>query len=103
MVPNNFTTKSREAIEAAQALKDGHSNPELDPLHLLLALLEQDGGVVRSILKKIGVDATVIAKAAVQSIDALPTADEETGDTLQIVLASATMKVLREAEKQASH
>ena len=51
-----FTTRSREAIEAAQvaATTAGHSATE--PIHLLVALLRQEDGTTRSLVTKAGVD-----------------------------------------------
>ena len=57
MQPDRFTIKSQEAVAAAQRLASENSNPEVAPPHLLLALLEQDEGVVVPVLQRLGVDA----------------------------------------------
>ncbi|MBI4457835.1 AAA family ATPase, partial [Candidatus Uhrbacteria bacterium] len=102
MMPNNFTTKAREAIEAAQQLTLANANPALDPLHLLAALLAQKDGVVFSVCKKIGVNMLSAAAAVKAAIDALPKVEAESSETLQIILAPPTVKVFRRAEKQAT-
>ncbi|MEM7028461.1 MAG: ATP-dependent chaperone ClpB [Chloroflexota bacterium] len=51
---NKFTEKSQEAILAAQQLAEDYSHSEITPDHLLLALLQQEGGVVPQIFNKLG-------------------------------------------------
>ena len=55
MAFEKFTIKSREAIAEAQRLAGRLGNPEIRCGHLLAALLNQDGGVVPSILQNVGV------------------------------------------------
>ena len=62
MMPNNFTTKSREALEAAQKIALDAQHPEFHPLHLLTALLGQADGVVVSVMKKMGVNLEQISR-----------------------------------------
>jgi len=50
-----FTVKSQQAIQQAQARAAEFGNPELQPVHLLLALLEDREGVIPAVLEKIGV------------------------------------------------
>ncbi|MCC7357212.1 ATP-dependent chaperone ClpB [Candidatus Uhrbacteria bacterium] len=56
MLPQNFTTKSQEALQLAHQLAFSNGQQALEPVHLLTALLEQDGGVVPSLLKKLQTD-----------------------------------------------
>ncbi len=56
MLPQNFTTKSQEAIQRAHMLATENSQQQLEPIHLLHALLDQEEGIVVSILKKLGSD-----------------------------------------------
>jgi ATP-dependent Clp protease ATP-binding subunit ClpB len=53
---SHFTNKAQEAILAAQGLAQQKQHAKIDPEHLLLALVEQEGGIVRSILDKAGTD-----------------------------------------------
>ena len=55
MQPDRFTIKSQEALQAAQRLAGARRNPQVAPVHLLLALLEQEGGIVVPVLKRLGV------------------------------------------------
>ena len=49
------TTRAQEALRDAQRLAEEHRHGEVDALHLVLALVRQEGGVVPSVLEKIGV------------------------------------------------
>ncbi|GAB4342491.1 MAG: ATP-dependent chaperone ClpB [Desulfobulbaceae bacterium] len=69
---DKFTLKSQEAIQAAQSLAREHGNQEIQPEHLLKAILEQPEGVVVPVLKKMGVDPAVILSETNQLIDQLP-------------------------------
>ena len=55
-MPNNFTTKSQEAIQLAQTIANDHGQQGIDPIHLLRALLQQDDSIVITILQKLGVN-----------------------------------------------
>ena len=54
---NRFTEKTQEAIRAAQDKAIRYSHQQIDVEHLLDALLEQEGGLARSVLVKAGYDA----------------------------------------------
>ncbi len=95
---DRFTIKSREALEAAQRLADERRNPQTTPEHLLAVLLEQDGGVVGPVLRKLGVDPGAVRQALGPALDALPKlsagASEPAGGSSELV------QVLRDAEKE---
>ena len=55
-----FTTRSREAIEAAQLAATTAGNTQTEPIHLLVALLRQADGTARSLVTKAGVDAAAL-------------------------------------------
>ena len=50
---DKFTVKAQEAVQRANELASEHGNPELQPLHLLAALLEDKEGIVPPVLEKI--------------------------------------------------
>jgi len=57
---NKITTKLQEALQSAQQLALRSAHPELRSTHLLLALLQQDGGIVSPLLEKAGGDLTAL-------------------------------------------
>jgi ATP-dependent Clp protease ATP-binding subunit ClpB len=60
---NKFTEKAQEAVLGAQHLAAENQHPQVEPEHLLVALLEQPGGVVPSVMRKLSVDPQPLAKA----------------------------------------
>jgi ATP-dependent Clp protease ATP-binding subunit ClpB len=54
--PDKLTVKAQEAVQSAQHLAEEQGHPQLVPLHLLKALLDEEGGIVRPLLEKIGVN-----------------------------------------------
>jgi len=92
---DKFTTRAREAIEAAQlaATSVGHST--LEPIHLLLALLLQNEGSTASVVTKAGVDASELVHAAAAERDKLPSASGAT--VKQPTASAATTRVLASA------
>src|SRR3546814_8782331 len=85
---DKFTTRSREAIEAAQlsATTGGHTQTE--PIHLLVALLREQEGTARNLVTKAGVDADALTGKAEATLSRLPTAS---GATVQQPGASAAL------------
>jgi ATP-dependent Clp protease ATP-binding subunit ClpB len=66
---DKFTVKSREAIADAQRMAGRLQNPEIRPGHLLGALLTQEGGVIPSVIQKVGIDPANIEAECAQIID----------------------------------
>ena len=57
-----YTEKAQEAVIGAQSMADREGHPEITPEHLLLSLIEQDGGVVPEILRKMNIDPAAVAR-----------------------------------------
>ena len=66
------TRNSQEALSIAARRAAADGNPQVDPLHLLAALLDQTGGIATSLLKAVGADPGVIAKEVAEHIAQLP-------------------------------
>ena len=69
---DRFTTKSQEALRAAAALATSRGNPELIPEHLLVAVLEQEGGVGRALVERAGVRAADLTRDLAERLNGLP-------------------------------
>src|SRR6516162_8984685 len=69
---NRFTEKAQEAVLAARSLAARNGQTQIEPEHLLLALLEQEGGVAPAILQKAGLDAGTVRSRAQRVIAQLP-------------------------------
>src|SRR5918912_3373203 len=95
MQADRFTIKSQEAIAAAGSLAGRRRNPQVTPEHLLVVLLEQEGGVVAPVLQKLGANAAAIRAEANAALEGLPTVSaggESAGPSSELV------RVLRDAE-----
>ncbi len=99
MQPDRFTIKSQEALQAAQRLADERRNPQTMPEHLLAVLLEQDGGVVVPVLRKLGVDPTAVRQTNNGALDALPKI-QGSGSAEPAGGSSELVQILRDAEKE---
>src|SRR5437870_1397404 len=71
---NKLTEKAQEAIVAAQRLAEERHNTQLEPIHLLSALMTQEGGVVPSVLEKLGVVVQSLASQVDAAMAKLPRA-----------------------------
>ena len=69
---NRFTEKLQEGVRAAQSLASQRGQQQLDVEHLLLALLEQDGGLAQSVLAKAGVKLEELHRRLTEQLDKLP-------------------------------
>jgi ATP-dependent Clp protease ATP-binding subunit ClpB len=69
---NRCTEKAQEALLSAQKLAARHGQQQIESEHLLLALLEQEGGIVPAILKKAGVDERQLHERLVREVQRLP-------------------------------
>ena len=72
MTFNNYTQKSLEAVQSAQNIAVQHSNQQLEQIHLLLALLQQDGGLTPQLLRKMGITTESLEAAAKAEVQKLP-------------------------------
>ncbi|MCU1386428.1 MAG: clpB1, partial [Acidobacteria bacterium] len=71
---NKYTEKAREAVAAAIELARAANNPQLEPEHLLVALIEQRDGIVPNLLRKMNADPTAMARAGRDLLTKLPAA-----------------------------
>src|SRR5476651_2040577 len=90
---NKFTEKAREAIAAAVELAKGANNPQIEPEHLLLALIDQKEGIIPDLLRKLAADPASVGGAARQLLAKMPTAfggsEPALSPRLRLVLDSA--------------
>ena len=72
MNAQKFTQKSLEAVQTAQAMAQENRNNYIAPEHLLYALADQDGGLIPSLLGKMGVDCNGLLSELDSAINSLP-------------------------------
>jgi len=96
----NFTNKAQEAIMSAQQLAQEKGQQQMDALHLLFALLLQEGSVILTILQKLGVDIDGLKKKIETQIAKIPTISAPTV-LGQFYLTQDMAKVLDRAKAEA--
>ena len=97
MNAQNFTQKSLEAVQTAQSMAQENRNNYVEPEHLLYALVDQDGGLIPSLLGRMGVDCNAVLAELDSAIAALP----RVGSVSDVYLSSEASRCLNAAEKAA--
>ena len=95
---NTYTQKSIEAVQSAQAIARTRRNPQIEQLHLLAALLNQEEGLAPQLLKKMGVVVESLRAAVEQELSRMPSVSGEQ----QLYLAHALDETFTAAENQAA-
>ena len=80
MRQDKLTTKLQEALADAQSLAVGNDNQYIEPVHLLVALLNQDDGGARSLLQRAGVNVGGLSNALKSALERLPKVSGTGGD-----------------------
>ncbi len=100
MQPDRFTIKSQEALQAAQRLADERANPQTTPDHLLAVLLEQEGGVVVPVLRKLGVEPAAVRQSVNAALEKLPKLTTAGGRAEPAGGSGDLVQILRAAESE---
>ncbi|MDO4551782.1 MAG: ATP-dependent chaperone ClpB [Planctomycetia bacterium] len=95
--PNKLTTKSQEALVAAQELAMQTGNPEISSLHLLETLLRENDGIIEMLFEHMGIQREVIRQVIEASLEHLPkiTGANNIGPSREL------QQILQSAEKEA--
>jgi ATP-dependent Clp protease ATP-binding subunit ClpB len=96
-----LTVKAQEAVQRGNDLASEHGNPELLPLHLLAALLEDKEGIILPLLEKIGIGPQAALSEAYREIERLPKVSG--GGAAQATLSKAANDLLERAFKEAAN
>ena len=97
----NYTQKSLEAVQSAQKIAQQNHHQQLEQLHLLLALLRQDGGLVPQLLKKMDVVPESLEAAASQALNRIPGVTGSV-EMDRFYVSQDAADTLNDAENQAS-
>ncbi len=93
-----FTNKAQESLVGAQSLAVEFGHPELEPLHLIVALMQQAEGVVPEVVAKIGARPQAVLGDLENTLDNRP---RVSGSNAQVGLGRAIQRVINQAEKEA--
>jgi ATP-dependent Clp protease ATP-binding subunit ClpB len=77
---DKLTSRFQQALADAQSLAVGRDNPAIEPAHLLLALLQQDGGSTLPLLQNAGVNIDLLRSRLTQALDRAPRLGDATGE-----------------------
>jgi ATP-dependent Clp protease ATP-binding subunit ClpB len=94
---NKYTQKAQEAVLNAQTLAEDNNHSQIEPIHLLTALVQQEEGVVPQIVKRLGVDLGELIGRAEETLQHMP---RVTGGA-QPGLSREFSNVVRQAEREA--
>ena len=93
---DKFTQMAQEAVMEAQSLAQKMTHPATEPEHLLYALVTQEGGVVPSIIKRIGADSSLLLDSIDQALNKMSRAS---GPSVKVGIGRDLVNVLNEAEE----
>jgi ATP-dependent Clp protease ATP-binding subunit ClpB len=93
-----YTQKSQEALLAAQGLAQGYQHQTIEPIHLLLALIQQSDGIVPAIITKVSGGTQAIQEELKNELDKRPKVQ---GSNVEVGLAHPTTEALSAAERYA--
>ncbi len=96
---DKLTVKASEAIAAAQGLASERGHAAVGPLHLLGALISQEGGIVAPLLEKVGVGADRVREVAEAELSRLPSQSAQAGMGAEPVLNEVFNRAEAEAKK----
>ena len=99
MDPNEFTQKSLEAIRDAQTLAAEHQNQQIEQVHLLLAMIQQEGGLLPQLLKKMDISVESLTAAAKAAVEKLPAVSGSGREADQFYISRGVDRLLAEAQK----
>ena len=95
---DKFTIKSQELVQNAQALASRHHHQQLEPIHLLAAMLTEKESVARSMFRKLGVSPGAVAGDSAATLERLP----QVSGVSEVYLSTATKAVLEAAFEEAA-
>lgn len=95
---DRLTSKLQLALSDAQSLAVGHDHPAIEPVHLMQALLEQQGGSIKPLLMQVGFDVNSLRKELTKELDQLPKIQNPTGD---VNMSQDLARLLNQADRLA--
>src|SRR5499427_10339431 len=95
---DKLTTQFQQAVQDAQSLAVGRDHQFIEPVHLMSALLEQQGGTVLGLLAKAGVNMNLLRSQLGEALDRLPTVEGTPGE---VHVSNDLSKLLNVSDKLA--
>ncbi|ANY88351.1 MULTISPECIES: ATP-dependent chaperone ClpB [Pseudomonas] len=95
---DRLTSKLQLALSDSQSLAVGMDHPAIEPLHLMQALIDQQGGSIKPLLMQVGFDINGLRQALVKELDQLPKVQNPTGD---VNMSQDLARLLNQADRLA--
>ena len=102
MNAQKFTKKALEAVQTAQSIAIENQNMQIMPEHLLYALVDQEGGLIAQLLKKMGKDCDNLLALLDSAIRKIPAVSGSGREPDKIYISQVTDKILNESERLAN-
>ena len=93
-----LTKRSAEAIRSAQSLAQGYGNPQIEQTHLLLALMEDETGLIPQLLAGMGIDTASFTAAVRASVERQPKVSGGSREVGKVYISNDTSRALDRAE-----
>ncbi|MBF8781937.1 ATP-dependent chaperone ClpB [Pseudomonas fulva] len=95
---DRLTSKLQLALSDSQSLAVGMDHPAIEPLHLMQALIDQQGGSIKPLLMQVGFDVNSLRQALTKELDQLPKIQNPTGD---VNMSQDLARLLNQADRLA--
>jgi len=95
---DKFTIKSQELLQEAQGLASAQHNQQIEPEHLLAAMMAEKDGIATAVLRKLGVSPQAVSQEVLLAINRLP----KVSGSMETYLSSRTKTVLEKAFSEAA-
>ena len=102
MNANQFTQKSMEALQLAQDTAQTYGNQQIEQAHLLLALIEQENGLIPQLLMNMGLTLPSLRAAVKAEVEKLPKVSGSGRESGKVYIAAGVDKAIRAAESAAA-
>ncbi|MCP9493986.1 MAG: ATP-dependent chaperone ClpB [Pyrinomonadaceae bacterium MAG19_C2-C3] len=98
---NRLTERAQDALRAAQSEAMRRQNQQIDVEHLLLAMLDQDGGLAASILEKAGIDVDAVRRRTESELAKVPRVSSPSGGVGDVYVTGRLNRLFVQAEDEA--
>lgn len=100
---NKFTEKSIEAVQEAQSIAIAHNNPNIEQEHILLALVQQENGLIPQLLTKLNIDTKKFLTDLNKIVDNMPSVSGSGHEAGKVYITQQVENTFIEAENQAKN
>lgn len=102
MNAQKFTQKSMEAVQEAQSIALSAQNMQIEQVHLFLALVRQENGLIGQLMQKLNVDTAALCRSLQETIDGMPAVTGSGRQPGQVYISRDVDNALNAAEQQAA-